>query len=48
MYHLITQHRLLICDAKLKISINTEKKFVPKLRTIELKDPSMKKHMSNL
>ena len=29
----ITQHRLLICDLKLKISQTTENKFVPKLRT---------------
>ena len=29
----ITQDRLLICNLKLKISKNTEKKFVPKLRT---------------
>ena len=36
----ITQHRLLICDLKLKISKNTGKKFVPKLRTWKLKDSS--------
>ena len=38
----ITQHRLLICDLKLKISKNDEKKFAPKLRTWKLKDPSIK------
>ena len=37
----ITQHRLLICDLKPKISKNNEKKIVPKLRAWELKDPSM-------
>ena len=38
----ITQHRLLICDLKLKISKNAEKKFVPKLRTWKLEDPCKK------
>ena len=39
----ITQHCLLICGLKLKTSKNTEKKFVPKLRTWKLKlKPSMK------
>ena len=38
----IIQHRFLIRDLKLKISKNTEKKFVPKLRAWKLKDPSMK------
>ena len=38
----ITLHRLLICDLILKISKNSEKKFVPKLRTWKLKDPCMK------
>ena len=38
----ITQQHLLICDLKLKISKNTEKKFVPRLRTWKLKDPSIK------
>ena len=36
----IFQHRLLICDLKLKISKNNEKKFVPKVRTWKLKDSS--------
>ena len=48
----ITQHHLLICDLKLKISKNTEKKFAPKLRAWKLKDPSMKeayvKSLNNL
>ena len=34
----IFQNRLLICDLKLKISKNTEKKFVPRFRTWKLKD----------
>ena len=38
----IAQHRVPICDLKLKIRKNTKKKFVPKLRTWKLKDPSMK------
>ena len=38
----ITQYHLLICNLKLKISKNTEKKFAPKLRAWKLKDPSMK------
>ena len=43
----ITQQHLLICNLKLKISKNTEKKFVPKLRVWKLKDPSLL-IMSNL
>ena len=38
----ITHHRLLVCDHKLKISKNTENKFVPKLRAWKLKDSSIK------
>ena len=38
----ITQHHLLISNFKLKISKNTENKFVPKLTAWKLKDPSMK------
>ena len=38
----VIQYRLLICNLKLKISKNTENKFVSKLRTWKLKDNSMK------
>ena len=48
----ITQHHLLICNLKLKISKNTETTIVPKLRVWKLKAPNIKeayvKSLSNV